>query len=343
MRRANEELLCRGGPVTGRPKSRDLPDKPPPMGSVRRQIAATLPSKSELSQVKSSDNIVPSKSELSQINKSELSQVKSSDNIVPSKSELSQVKSSDNIVPSKSELSQIKSSDNIVPSKSELSQIKSSDNIVPSKSELSQIKSSDNIVPSKSELSQVKSSDNIVPSKSELSQVKSSDNIVPSKSELSQVKSSDKIVPRKSKLSHVKSSDKIVPRKSKLSQIKSSDNIVSCRIYITASEKVSLILRSETKLGSTVLSAAGELTIPSAPLVFRATCGSFVPVFLAFMLKRARQKAAMRVAILSLRGRTDGVTLGLLLTLIFWGGLLLKCGDVEQNPGPGLDHSDQTA
>ncbi|KAL8613828.1 hypothetical protein ACOMHN_029685 [Nucella lapillus] len=27
-------------------------------------------------------------------------------------------------------------------------------------------------------------------------------------------------------------------------------------------------------------------------------------------------------------------TLGLLLTLMFWGGLLLQCGDIEQNPGP---------
>ncbi|KAL8613557.1 hypothetical protein ACOMHN_021976 [Nucella lapillus] len=34
------------------------------------------------------------------------------------------------------------------------------------------------------------------------------------------------------------------------------------------------------------------------------------------------------------RTRMDGVTLGLLLSLLFWGGLLLRCGDVEKNPGP---------
>ncbi|KAL8586702.1 hypothetical protein ACOMHN_038688 [Nucella lapillus] len=37
---------------------------------------------------------------------------------------------------------------------------------------------------------------------------------------------------------------------------------------------------------------------------------------------------------LTLHSRTDGVALGLLLSLLFWGGLLLRCGDVEQNPEP---------
>eukprot|EP00745_Piridium_sociabile_P021834 TRINITY_DN3372_c0_g4_i2.p2 TRINITY_DN3372_c0_g4~~TRINITY_DN3372_c0_g4_i2.p2 ORF type:complete len:248 (-),score=27.65 TRINITY_DN3372_c0_g4_i2:1071-1814(-) len=74
--------------------------------------------------------------------------------------------------------------------------------------------------------------------------------------------------------------------------------------------------------------------MPSAPLAFRATCGSFIPVFMSFMTKRARERADMRVAMLRPRTRLDGVTLGLLLTYIFWGSLLYRCGDVEQNPGP---------
>ena len=42
----------------------------------------------------------------------------------------------------------------------------------------------------------------------------------------------------------------------------------------------------------------------------------------------------MRMSLLTPRCRLHGVTLGLLLTLLFWGGLLLQCGDVELNPGP---------
>ena len=75
--------------------------------------------------------------------------------------------------------------------------------------------------------------------------------------------------------------------------------------------------------------------MPAAPLVFRSCCGCFVPVFMAFMSKRAKEKAAARIAMLTPRNRVDGVTLGLLLTLMFWGGILLRCGDVERNPGPG--------
>lgn len=52
------------------------------------------------------------------------------------------------------------------------------------------------------------------------------------------------------------------------------------------------------------------------------------------MRKRAIEKLAMRIAMLSPRRRTDGVMTGLLLTLTFWGSFLLQCGDVEQNPGP---------
>lgn len=74
--------------------------------------------------------------------------------------------------------------------------------------------------------------------------------------------------------------------------------------------------------------------MPSTALDFRHVCGSFVPVFVAFMWKRAKGKAAMRVSVFTLRNRTDGAVFGLLLCYLFWGSLLQQCGDVELNPGP---------
>lgn len=50
-------------------------------------------------------------------------------------------------------------------------------------------------------------------------------------------------------------------------------------------------------------------------------------------LKVVRAKK-MQVSVLKLRCARDGVMAGLLLVLLFWGGLLLQCGDVELNPGP---------
>jgi polyhydroxyalkanoate synthesis regulator phasin len=44
---------------------------------------------------------------------------------------------------------------------------------------------------------------------------------------------------------------------------------------------------------------------------------------------------ALRFAMLKLKRRVDGVMAGLLLSYLFWGSfLLLRCGDVESNPGP---------
>eukprot|EP00745_Piridium_sociabile_P008280 TRINITY_DN15544_c0_g1_i7.p1 TRINITY_DN15544_c0_g1~~TRINITY_DN15544_c0_g1_i7.p1 ORF type:complete len:407 (+),score=79.65 TRINITY_DN15544_c0_g1_i7:186-1223(+) len=74
--------------------------------------------------------------------------------------------------------------------------------------------------------------------------------------------------------------------------------------------------------------------MPSAATDFRQVCGSFVPVFVAFMAKRAKKKLAMRIAIVTLSRRLDGVTFGLTLTYLFWGGFLMRCGDIESNPGP---------
>eukprot|EP00745_Piridium_sociabile_P026260 TRINITY_DN4177_c0_g1_i1.p1 TRINITY_DN4177_c0_g1~~TRINITY_DN4177_c0_g1_i1.p1 ORF type:complete len:346 (+),score=74.51 TRINITY_DN4177_c0_g1_i1:173-1210(+) len=84
--------------------------------------------------------------------------------------------------------------------------------------------------------------------------------------------------------------------------------------------------------------------MPSAQLDFRARCGGFLPIFLHFMWKRAVFKKAMQVSILTVRSRRAGVFLGLTLVFLFWGDnlflhrgdreLLLRCGDVEANPGP---------
>ena len=74
--------------------------------------------------------------------------------------------------------------------------------------------------------------------------------------------------------------------------------------------------------------------MPSAALDFRAVFGCFLPVFINFMVKRAKLKAAMKIAIVSLKTRVDGVMLGLFLVYLFWGSLLLQCGDVDLKPGP---------
>lgn len=74
--------------------------------------------------------------------------------------------------------------------------------------------------------------------------------------------------------------------------------------------------------------------MPSDALRFRPVCGAFPAVYCAFMLKRAKFKAAMKCSVLTLRTRGDGVTLGLLLSLFLFGPLLLRAGDLEQNPGP---------
>lgn len=59
-----------------------------------------------------------------------------------------------------------------------------------------------------------------------------------------------------------------------------------------------------------------------------------MPVFLLFMFKRAKEKAAMQIRTLVLRSRANGVVVGLLLVYLFWGSLIYQCGDVERNPGP---------
>ncbi|KAL8579615.1 hypothetical protein ACOMHN_025568 [Nucella lapillus] len=74
--------------------------------------------------------------------------------------------------------------------------------------------------------------------------------------------------------------------------------------------------------------------MPVSPLAFRAVCGGFLPVYMTFMLKRAKFKAAMFLRVLTLRNRRDGVVTGVILFLLYWGDLIHQCGDVELNPGP---------
>ena len=75
--------------------------------------------------------------------------------------------------------------------------------------------------------------------------------------------------------------------------------------------------------------------MPEVPLSFRSTCGRFVSVFIHFMFERAKHKAAMRLRTLKISTWQGGVTVGLILTLLFFGPLLLeRSGDVEKNPGP---------
>ncbi|KAL8559453.1 hypothetical protein ACOMHN_037117 [Nucella lapillus] len=74
--------------------------------------------------------------------------------------------------------------------------------------------------------------------------------------------------------------------------------------------------------------------MPAVPLTFRSVCGHFATVYASFMLKRARFSLAMRMSILRLRTRADGVTVGVLLTLLYYGNVIHRCGDVELNPGP---------
>ncbi|KAL8585420.1 hypothetical protein ACOMHN_046663 [Nucella lapillus] len=73
--------------------------------------------------------------------------------------------------------------------------------------------------------------------------------------------------------------------------------------------------------------------MPAVPLTFRSVCGHFATVYASFMLKRARFSLAIRMSNLRLRTRADGVTVGVLLTLLYYGNLIHRCGDVELTLG----------
>ena len=82
--------------------------------------------------------------------------------------------------------------------------------------------------------------------------------------------------------------------------------------------------------------------MPSASLDFRAICGSFVFTYIGFMYRRAKFRLTMRVHVLTASSRLKGVMVGLILTVFFTGDQLLRCGDVERNPGPKSDNMRQT-
>ena len=82
--------------------------------------------------------------------------------------------------------------------------------------------------------------------------------------------------------------------------------------------------------------------MPSASRDFRAICGRFLFTYIGFMYRRAKYRLTMRVHVLTASSRLKGVMVGLILTVFFTGDLLLRCGDVETNPGPKSDNMRQT-
>ena len=75
--------------------------------------------------------------------------------------------------------------------------------------------------------------------------------------------------------------------------------------------------------------------MPAQALSFRAVCGCFHPILINILGRKATLYAAKNMKVLMLRTRAEGCILGCVLTLMFWGSLLLRAGDVETNPGPG--------
>ena len=74
--------------------------------------------------------------------------------------------------------------------------------------------------------------------------------------------------------------------------------------------------------------------MPASTLAFRATCGAFHPVLMRILEKKVRLFQLMRMNTTRLSSRSEGVLFGCTLVYLFWGSLLLQCGDIELNPGP---------
>ena len=72
----------------------------------------------------------------------------------------------------------------------------------------------------------------------------------------------------------------------------------------------------------------------SSPCAFRAVCGAFTATLICILTRKADARLAARVKVVTVRSKTQGVIVGWTLVLLFWGSLLLRCGDVETNPGP---------
>ena len=77
--------------------------------------------------------------------------------------------------------------------------------------------------------------------------------------------------------------------------------------------------------------------MPISAESFRAVCGHFVPIFITFMTKRARLRAAMHIRVLKVRS----CALAFALTVVI-ATLLYRSGSVELNPGP-MDRGDTDA
>ena len=74
--------------------------------------------------------------------------------------------------------------------------------------------------------------------------------------------------------------------------------------------------------------------MPAQALSFRAACGCFHAVLIHILGRKAKKYAEGRMKVVRLSSRGQGCIFGFVLTLMFWGSLLLRAGDVETNPGP---------
>ena len=72
---------------------------------------------------------------------------------------------------------------------------------------------------------------------------------------------------------------------------------------------------------------------------FRTVCGCFLPTFLSFMCRRAREAKLRRVRVLKCRTVTLNV-LCFFLTFVI-AAVMQQAGDVETNPGPNGEGNDE--
>lgn len=77
--------------------------------------------------------------------------------------------------------------------------------------------------------------------------------------------------------------------------------------------------------------------MPIAAVQFLAKCGQFLGTFLQFMGRRVRQFAQSRTATVTVAFKHRQVAACIILVLLT--GQLLRCGDVESNPGPSTKQS----
>ena len=102
---------------------------------------------------------------------------------------------------------------------------------------------------------------------------------------------------------------------------------------LLVSVRLALLLLCGKRFFLCVCVCVFTITMPSASLDFRAICGSFVFTYIGFMYRRAKFRLTTRVRVLTASSRLKGVMVGLILTVFFTEDLLLRCGDVERNPG----------